>query len=103
MLVFFLYACFNVAISEPRLFGMFELFRWFRGLILVLGVAFYLRSEREVRLLVFALALQISFEALLALKQRYFEGIHRVSPFLDRQLSGGGRTTVTVHGASATI
>src|SRR5947209_4815098 len=47
MLLFFLYACFNVAISEPKLWGLFELFRMLRGLILVLAVAFYLRSERE--------------------------------------------------------
>src|ERR1044072_5217014 len=33
MLLFFVYACFNVAISEPKLFALFELFRMFRGLI----------------------------------------------------------------------
>src|SRR5579872_5517568 len=39
MLLFFLYASFNIAISEPKLFGLFELFRMFRGLVLVLAVA----------------------------------------------------------------
>src|SRR5437879_4117447 len=52
MLLLFVYACFNVAISEPRLFSLFELFRMFRGLILVAGVAFYVRSERELRLFI---------------------------------------------------
>ena len=78
MLLFFVYACFNVAISQPHLFSLFELFRMFRGLILVAGVAFYVRSEREVRLFILGLALVVCYEGLLALKQRYIEGLHRV-------------------------
>jgi hypothetical protein len=78
MLLYFLYACFNVAISEPKLFSLFELFRMFRSFILVLGVAFYVRSERELRLFIFGLAILVCYEGLLALKQRYLEGIHRV-------------------------
>ena len=78
MLLFFVYACFNVAISEPHLFSLFELFRMFRGLILVAGVAFYVRSERELRLFILGLALVVCYEGLLALKQRYIEGLHRV-------------------------
>src|SRR5437763_17058391 len=31
MFLFFLYACFNVAIAEPRLFGLFELSKMIRG------------------------------------------------------------------------
>ena len=31
MLLLFVYACFNVAISEPHLFSLFELFRMFQG------------------------------------------------------------------------
>jgi hypothetical protein len=67
-----------VAISDPQLFGLFELFRMFRGLLLVLAVALYVRSERELRLFVFSLAFLICYEGLLAIKQRYLEGIHRV-------------------------
>ena len=78
MLLYFLYACFNVAISEPKLFSLFELFRMFRGLILVLAVALFVRSERELRLFIVGLALMVCYEGLLALKQRYLEGIHRV-------------------------
>lgn len=84
MLLFFLYACFNVAIADPRLFSLFELFRMARGLLLVMAVAFYVRSEREVRLFLFGLALVICFEALLALKQRYLGGIYRVFGTLDQ-------------------
>src|SRR5580658_2628970 len=69
MLLFFLYACGNVAASEPKLFGLFELFKMVRGLILVMAVAFYVRGERELRLLLVALAALVCYEGLLALKQ----------------------------------
>jgi len=87
MLLFFLYACFNVAISDPKLFSLFELFRMFRGILLVLAVAFYMRSERELRLFILALALVVCFEGLLALKQRYLEGLHRVPGTVDESNS----------------
>jgi hypothetical protein len=83
MILFFLYACGNVAASEPRLFGLFELFKMVRGIILVLAVALYVRSERELRLLLFALAALVCFEGLLALKQRYFDWINRVPGTID--------------------
>jgi hypothetical protein len=83
MLLFFLYACGNVAASDPKLFGLFELFKMARGMILVLAVAFYVRSERELRLLIFALAALVCFESLLALKQRYLDGINRVPGTID--------------------
>jgi hypothetical protein len=78
MLLFFLFACFNVALTDPRLFSLFELWKWFRGLALVLAVAFYLRSEREVRLLVFSVALVLWHQGLLAIWQRYHVGENRV-------------------------
>jgi hypothetical protein len=83
MLLLFFYACFNVAVNDPRLFGYFELFKMTRGLVLVLAVAFYLRSERELRLLVFSLAALVCYEGLLALKQRYLDGLHRVPGTID--------------------
>jgi hypothetical protein len=87
MLLFFFYACFNVAISDPKLFSLFELFRMFSGVLLVLAVGFYMRSERELRLFILGLALVICFEGLLTLKQRYLEGIHRVPGTVDESNS----------------
>jgi hypothetical protein len=87
MLLMLFYACFNVAISEPKLFSLFELFRMFRGLLLVLAVAFYMRSERELRLFILGLALMLCFEGLLALKQRYMDGVHRVPGTVDESNS----------------
>jgi hypothetical protein len=83
MVLFFLYACGNVAACDPKLFGLFELFKMARGLILVLAVAYYVRSERELQLLIFALAALVCFESLLALKQRYLDGINRVPGTID--------------------
>ena len=83
MLLYFCYACLNVAISDPRLYGYFELFKMLLGLMLFLAVAFYLRGEREVRLLILALGLSLCYQALLAFKQRYLNGIHRVFGTLD--------------------
>lgn len=78
MLVFFLYACFNVAVSDPRLFCFFELWKWLRALLLVLAVAFYLRTERELRWLIVGAAVVLWHQCLLALWQRYLEGQNRV-------------------------
>jgi hypothetical protein len=83
MILFFLYACGNVAACDPKLFGLFELFKMVRGIILVLAVAFYVRDERELRLLIYSLAALVCFEGLLALKQRYFDGINRVPGTID--------------------
>jgi hypothetical protein len=83
MLLFFFYACFNVAVNEPRLFGYFELFRMVRGFVLVLAIAYYLRGERELRLLMYSLAALVCYEGLLAIKQRYVYGIDRVPGTID--------------------
>lgn len=83
MLVFFAYACFNVAIADPKLFGLFELSKMVRGLIIFLAVAFFVRGERELRLFLLGLGLIVSYEGLLALTQRYIYGMHRVPGSVD--------------------
>src|SRR5258705_1291840 len=83
MLLFFCYACFNVGIADPKLFGLFELSKMLRGLTIFLAVAFYVRGERELRWFIFALALIVSYEGALALKQRYLNHVHRVFGTID--------------------
>jgi hypothetical protein len=83
MLLLLFYAAGNVAASTPQLFGYFELFRMVRGIILFLAIAFYVRSEREVRLLILGLSALVCYEGLLALEQRYVEGLHRVPGTID--------------------
>jgi hypothetical protein len=83
IVLFFTYACYNVAISDPMLFGLFELSKMVRGIMLFAAVALYLRSERELRLLIFALGMSVSYQAALAFKQRYYSGVHRVYGTMD--------------------
>jgi len=83
MLLFLSYAILNVLVSDPMLFGFFELFKLVRGIILFLAVAFYVRGERELQLLIFSLAASVAYQALLAFKQRYLDGVHRVPGTLD--------------------
>jgi hypothetical protein len=75
---YFFYCVFNVAIADPKLFGMFELSKIVRGIVMFLAVAMYVRSEREVKIALFAIAGIICYESLLALRQRYLWGVHRV-------------------------
>src|SRR5215472_9741771 len=83
MLLFFAYCCFNVAVSDPQIFGSFGLFEMVRGCIVMLAVAFYLRTERELRLFLLTLGLLVCYEGLLALRQRYLLGVHRVPGTID--------------------
>jgi hypothetical protein len=52
-------------------------------MVIFLAAALYLRSERELRLFLFALGLAVCYEGLVALKQRYVYGMFRVSGTVD--------------------
>jgi len=82
MLLFFAYACCNVAYTEPRLYGMFELSKMVRGLIFFLAAAMFVRRERDLAILVLALCAAVCFEGLIALKQS-IGGYLRVPGTLD--------------------
>ena len=79
MLLFFLYGCFSVVISDPQLWGIFELSKMLRGLIVFMAAALYIRGDRELRVLVIALACAVCWQGLYVLNQRYHYGIHRVT------------------------
>jgi hypothetical protein len=55
----------------------------FRAFMCFLAGALYVRSEREVRTLVLALAVAVIYEGLDSLHQRYGQGIYRVTGSLD--------------------
>src|SRR5262249_14552382 len=67
MLIYFLYACLCVGVAEPKIFGLFELSKMLRGIVVFLAAALYLRSERELRVMVFSLGIAVCYEGLLAL------------------------------------
>lgn len=83
VIFYFLYCCFSVAISEPKVFGLFELSKILRATMCFLAGAMYLQSERELRILVFGLACALFFEGALAFYQRYGTGEYRVRGTLD--------------------
>jgi O-Antigen ligase len=83
MLFYFLFASFCVAVADPKIFGLFELSKMLRGLVMFLAAALYLRSERELRLFILALGTIVCYEALDAIAQRYAYGIHRVYGTID--------------------
>lgn len=83
MLIYFLFASFTVAIADPKIFGLFELSKMIRGFVMFLAAAFYLRSERELKIFLYALGTIVCYEGLSALTQRYYWGIHRVYGSVD--------------------
>ncbi|HXT42234.1 MAG TPA: O-antigen ligase family protein [Candidatus Angelobacter sp.] len=83
MMFYSLYCCFSVAISDPKLFGLFELSKVARGILIFLAAAMFVRTERELGLLVLAVGCAVCFEGALSFRQRYLMGIYRVTGNLD--------------------
>lgn len=83
ILMYLTYAAFSIVISEPKIFGVFELSKMFRALMCFLAGALYVRSEREVRILILALTVALIYESVDAIYQRYGQGIYRVTGSLD--------------------
>jgi O-antigen ligase len=71
MLVFLLFEAFSTLISQPKIFGAFETTKMIRAIIVFLAAAFYVRGERELRILLLALALPLCLEAVYCLKHRF--------------------------------
>jgi len=83
MLLFFAYACLTVIFAEPRMNGVFELSKMARGLVFFLAAALFVRSERELSIVVLALGCAMCFEGALAIKQRGIDGVYRVTGSLE--------------------
>lgn len=83
ILLYMAYAAFSIMVSEPKVFGVFELSKMFRALMCFLAGALYVQSERELRILILALAVAVLYEGLDAVHQRYGQGIYRVTGSLD--------------------
>lgn len=87
MLLFFCYAVASVMFSDPKLYGVFELSKMCRGLLLFLAAAFYIRGPRQIGILVLALGCAACLEGVFALKQRLIGGIERTPGTLDHENS----------------
>jgi len=83
MLIFLGYEFFSVAISDPKLFGLFEISKTIRAICIFLATAFFIRGERELRLLVIALGCAVCLEGGLAVKHKLILHVDRATGTLD--------------------
>lgn len=83
MSCFLLYCTVSVFFASPMILGLFELSKLVRGIIFFLAAALYVRRERDLAVLAVALALAVGLEGALSLRQRYLEGVYRVTGNLD--------------------
>jgi hypothetical protein len=87
MVLYFLYCCYSVANAQVQMFGLWELGKVFRGLLIILAAAAYVRTRRELGILVFALGCTVCIETVYAVKQRFMSGMYRVPGTLDHENS----------------
>jgi len=83
MLLFGAYAGVSVLVSEPKMFGAFELSRVFAGILIFVSVALYARSKREWTILVVALGCAVGFEGVWAARQHFVIHLDRSEGTLD--------------------
>ncbi len=83
MLAYFAFAGLSILFAEPKIYGLFELSKMFRCIIVFVAAALFIRGERELSILILALCCVVGLEVMLSLKQRYFDGIHRVAGTLE--------------------
>lgn len=79
MVLFALYALGSALTAQPAITGLFEFSKIARGLIVFAAAATYVRTDRELGEMAFALATAVGIQALAALKQRYLNGMDRVA------------------------
>jgi hypothetical protein len=77
MLLYTLYAGFSILMSDPKIFGVLELSKIIRGVIVFVAAAHFVRTRRELSILILALCCVAFAEAGFALKQRYLESTYR--------------------------
>ncbi len=77
MFVYFLYCCVSVATSEPQIYGVWELTKMLRGIMVFLAAALFIRTRRELGIVVAALCTAVCLEGFNCLEQRFFKGAFR--------------------------
>jgi len=80
---YLVYAGISVVVSEPKIFGLFELSKILGSILVFLAAAAYVRSRREWTLLLIALGCVVGFEGLWAVKQHFITRLDRVAGTLD--------------------
>jgi hypothetical protein len=83
LISYFLFGCFSVAISDPKIFGLFELSKILRSIVVFVAAAWVVRGEKELGILACGFGCAICYQGALALKQHYLGGMYRVTGSLD--------------------
>jgi O-antigen ligase len=83
LLLYFVYAVVSVVVSEPKIFGTYELSKMVSAIVVFLAAAAYVRTKREWTLLLIALGCAVGFEGIWAVKQRFITRLDRVAGTLD--------------------
>ncbi len=83
MLAYLVYAVISVVVSEPKIFGAFELSKMLGAILVFLAATAYVRTKREWALLIIALGCAVGFEGIWAVKQRFITRLDRAAGTLD--------------------
>jgi hypothetical protein len=83
MLLYLGYECFSVAVSDPKLFGLFEISKTIRAIVVFLAAANFVRGRRELQILVLALACAVCLEGVFALRHKLVFHLDRATGTLD--------------------
>lgn len=78
LLVYFGYCALSVLFSDPKLFGMFELLKVARSILIFVVAANYIHGEKELRVFLWAFIAAVAYQGFQAVKMRYLGGVHRV-------------------------
>jgi O-antigen ligase len=78
MLVYFGYCLLSVLTHDPMLWGMYELLKIARGILIFVVAANYMRSEKQLRIFVWGFICAVLYQGFVAVKMRYLGHVHRV-------------------------
>lgn len=83
MLLYLGVAIYSVTTSEPKIFGGFEISKILRAMAAFWAAALHVQSERELRIVVLAIATAVWLQGLLAMKHRVFMHLDRATGTLN--------------------
>jgi hypothetical protein len=83
MLLLFGYACVSVYMATPKIFGIFELSKMLRAMLFFVAAALFVRSDRELRLLVLALCCTVCLQGAMAAKHKFVLHLERATGTLE--------------------
>ncbi len=77
MLIYLAYCTVTTLLATPVVFGLYEVSKLVRGIVFFLAVALFVRRERDLGILVLALAVAILVESALSIRERLLLDIYR--------------------------